>query len=88
MVITLSVEIILFSVPPQWIIEPRHTEAIHEEVVVLSCIVDGEPKPTISWRRSSGQRLQNFRKRVPPKYCKPISFSSLLDHSIALVKTK
>ena len=41
-------------VPPRWSLEPRDVSVLHREMAVIHCAATGNPRPTISWRKSSG----------------------------------
>ena len=43
------------SVPPKWIREPEDVHAVLGQDVVLSCQVEGYPKPTLLWTRANGK---------------------------------
>ena len=46
-------------VPPQWSLEPRDVAVLHREIAVINCAATGNPRPTISWRKSSGDTSGN-----------------------------
>jgi hypothetical protein len=55
-----------FSVPPEWVIEPKDTSVIAGHTVALHCQADGFPLPTVIWRKGHGMYNCNtvFRDAV------------------------
>jgi hypothetical protein len=43
-----------FSVPPEWVIEPKDTSVVAGHTVALHCQADGFPLPTVIWRKGHG----------------------------------
>ena len=46
-----------FSVPPEWVIEPKDTSVVAGHTVALHCQADGFPLPTVIWRKGHGMYL-------------------------------
>jgi hypothetical protein len=44
-----------FSVPPEWVIEPKDTSVVAGHTVALHCQADGFPLPTVIWRKGHGK---------------------------------
>ena len=43
------------SVPPRWELEPRDVTVSRHDMAVINCAARGNPRPTISWRKSAGR---------------------------------
>jgi hypothetical protein len=43
-----------FSVPPEWVIEPKDMSVVAGHTVALHCQADGFPLPTVIWRKGHG----------------------------------
>ena len=48
-----------FSVPPEWVIEPKDTSVVAGHTVALHCQADGFPLPTVIWRKGHGMYYCN-----------------------------
>ena len=49
-------------VPPRWIIEPKNMNAMKGNDVVLNCLAEGFPKPSITWMQAKGMNyFQSFK---------------------------
>ena len=46
---------LFFSVPPEWVIEPKDSSAVAGHTVALHCQADGFPLPTVIWRKGRGR---------------------------------
>jgi hypothetical protein len=46
-----------FSVPPEWVIEPKDTSVVAGQAVALHCQAGGFPLPTVIWRKGHGNYL-------------------------------
>ena len=47
-------------VPPGWEIEPRDLTVAHREMAIINCAAVGNPRPTISWRKSPGDTSMKY----------------------------
>ncbi|XP_023335862.1 Down syndrome cell adhesion molecule-like protein Dscam2 [Eurytemora carolleeae] len=45
---------LIVKVSPHWLVEPANQTVVYHESVVINCQAGGNPRPTISWRRSTG----------------------------------
>ena len=48
--------VIIYLVSPHWLVEPANQTVVYHESVVINCQAGGNPRPTISWRRSTGKK--------------------------------
>ena len=46
-----------FSVPPEWLIEPKDASVVAGQTVALHCQADGLPVPTVIWRKGHGNYI-------------------------------
>jgi hypothetical protein len=46
--------LVLFLVPPRWLMEPTDYSVVQGNPVSLHCQVDGFPKPTVTWKQAVG----------------------------------
>ena len=54
----------LFIVSPHWLVEPTNQTVVYHESVVINCQAGGNPRPTISWRRSTGKKNHNLNYSI------------------------
>lgn len=49
----------MFLVAPKFVVKPKDpTEAVEGSSVMIDCVVEGNPKPTIQWDKDS--RMNDF----------------------------
>ena len=58
-----------FSVPPEWVIEPKDTSVVAGHSVALHCQADGFPLPTVIWRKGHGMYYCNTVVRDAVTLC-------------------
>ncbi|GAB6032243.1 Down syndrome cell adhesion molecule-like protein 1 [Chamberlinius hualienensis] len=58
-----SAEVVV-KVPPRWIQIPSDTSVLKNEPVMLHCVVEGFPKPRITWKRSMSVKFSDSAKSV------------------------
>ncbi|XP_049799922.1 Down syndrome cell adhesion molecule-like protein Dscam2 [Schistocerca nitens] len=46
--------LLVVNVPPSWKVEPKDSESLMGQNLLVSCAAEGSPKPTIRWTRESG----------------------------------
>lgn len=45
---------ILQTVPPKWIHEPKDTALMLGNTMMINCLADGFPEPTVTWFKGEG----------------------------------
>jgi len=58
-----------FSVPPEWVIEPKDTSVVAGHTVAQHCQADGFPLPTVIWRKGHGMYYCNTIARDAVTMC-------------------
>ncbi|XP_066996259.2 cell adhesion molecule Dscam2 [Anabrus simplex] len=51
---------LLVTVPPTWVVEPKNSAAKLGQQAMLDCRVEGFPQPSITWKKSSGQKPDQY----------------------------
>ncbi|GLG93723.1 Tyrosine-protein phosphatase Lar, partial [Gryllus bimaculatus] len=49
-------------VPPRWVVEPSDQSVVLGNSVMLTCQVDGFPKPTVVWKQAIGNQPGEYRE--------------------------
>lgn len=49
---------LFYAVAPKFIVRPENTTAVEGLEIMLSCVAEGDPKPTIQWDKNS--RMNNL----------------------------
>jgi len=52
---------LIVRVPPKWEIEPQDLTIVHKDLAIINCHASGNPRPTISWRKSVGVETDFFQ---------------------------
>jgi len=47
------------TVPPKWTIEPADVDIERNRQLIIDCQADGVPKPTVVWKKATGQYLEH-----------------------------
>lgn len=51
---------LVFLVPPRWILEPTDKAFAQDSDAAVECKADGFPKPTVTWKKATGNFLIRF----------------------------
>ena len=57
---TFPISFSLFTVPPEWIVEPKNVEITAGEQISVPCSAFGVPEPRIIWERAGKFRIYFF----------------------------
>lgn len=49
------------NVPPKWIVEPKDTSTRYMDNTTIDCEADGQPKPTITWKKAVGNQPGDYK---------------------------
>ncbi|KAK7068344.1 hypothetical protein SK128_025459 [Halocaridina rubra] len=49
------------SVPPSWILEPKDSQVLRGQPIVIDCAARGYPEPTLTWKKKVGSGSDAFR---------------------------
>nr|CAD7426255.1 unnamed protein product [Timema monikensis] len=78
---------LLVTVPPTWAVEPQNAAAKLGQQVVLDCKVEGFPKPTISWKKASGQTPGHYHELSTHQLKQQSGGAHLLPNGSLLLET-
>ena len=52
-----SFELLITTVPPEWVTKPQDEEVVEGQDITFPCKVTGVPQPTVVWRKLAGKFL-------------------------------
>ncbi|XP_024082568.1 Down syndrome cell adhesion molecule-like protein Dscam2 isoform X1 [Cimex lectularius] len=74
--------ILLVNVPPRWIIEPTDKAFAQGSDAKVECKADGFPKPSVTWKRASGDSPGDYKDLKPNNPDVKVDDGTLYIHNI------